>query len=516
MLQLQLIRHRPLMTRQIKYNVVITIYPGLPNSLGVGSASHVRYLIVRYGNLQVLQNQTNMIEAAGQRPEPTCISSLPPELLAAIFEMALSKRRIQYKLPFEVVLSHVSSFWRAVAITTPALWTRIDIYSSRSECAAKYLQRSGSMLLDIRVDIYNADKRLLIRSTHKRDALIQSIVKTLFPHIHRARSLLVLSSFELTALKLLSHLYNSIAPHLRRLRMNIGHPDTIGPRTAGFKAFGKGLPQLTFLETDLPDCVPLSLQNLTTLHLHTLTNTLNLSYQSFLAMITAPPSLRNLSIQGSLNVSLWPFHTPVNGQGFSMNNLEALRLPDDSMFSVKILLTLSAPNLVSLWLGSSFDNYGLFFPSSPNKFPALKYLTIPSYDFSYNTHFPRAFPSVTHLYLPYVNVHYRGDTRFKFTFTSNWKQLDTLATGLIRQTQTQKFHADLCHFLPLRRDAGYPIRQLLVDDDLCRMLKKGLPDASQYVKVDVLSLETYQEPWWIMSHERHMDHPWYRYICFTQ
>lgn len=447
-----------------------------------------------------------MTEAAGPGHEPTGISSLPPELLAVIFEIALSKRRVQYKLPFEVILSHVSSFWRAVAITTPTLWTRIDIYSSHSDCAAKYLQRSGSqILLDIRIDIYNADKRILIKSTHKRDALIQSIVKTLFPHIHRARSLLVLSCFELTALTLLSHLHNSDAPHLRRLRMNIGHPATIGPRTARFKAFSKGLPQLTFLETDLPDCVPLSLQNLTTLHLHTLTDTMNLSYQSFFAMITAPPSLRNLSIQGFLNASLWPWHTAA---GFSMNSLKALRLPDESLLSVKILLAISAPNLESLWLGSSFDHFGHFFNgSSPGKFPALRYLTIPSYDFSYNVQFPHAFPTITHLNLPYLNLHYRGDIRFKSTFTSHWRQLDTLATGLIRHTQMSKFHNDLCSLLPLRRDAGYPLRQLLIDDDLRHILKKELPDVFQYVKIDVLSLETYHEPWWIMSHERHMDHP---------
>ena len=455
-------------------------------------------------------DQTNMTEA-GPESGPTSISSLPPELLGVIFELALlsSKRRVQYKVPFEVVLSHVCSYWRAVATTTPALWTRIDLYTSRSDCAASYLQRSAQMLLDIRVDIYNADKLIQIRAVHKRDALIQSIVKTLLPHVHRARSLFLLSCYELTALKLLSYVNNSVAPYLQRLRMNIGHPDNTGHRTAGFKAFGGGLPQLTFLETDLPDCVPLTLQNLTTLHLHTLTDTLNLSYQSFFEMITAPSSLRNLSIQGSLNASLWP----VIGPAFPMNNLKALRLPDDSLFSAKILIAISAPNLVSLWLGSSFGSYGHFFSASaPNKFPTLKYLTIPSYDFSYNSHFSSAFPTVTHLYLPYVNLHFRGDPRFRTTFISYWRQLDTLVTGLIRQKQTLKFHSDLSHFLPLRRNAGYPIRQLLVDDDLRTTLKKELPDVSQHVKIDVLSLETYQEPWWIMSHERRMDHAWNRYI----
>lgn len=443
-------------------------------------------------------------------PGPMGIASLPPELLAIIFKMALSTRRVQYKLPFEVVLSHVSSLWRAVAITTPTLWTRIDIYSSRLDCAANYLQRSGShILLDIRVDIYNADKRILIRSVHKRKNLIQSIVKTLFPYIHRARSLLVLSCFELTALTLLSPLYDSVAPNLQRLRMNIGHPATTSPRTAGFEAFSKGLPQLTFLETDLPNCVPLSLQNLTTLHLHTLTDTLDLSYQSFIAMITTPPSLCNLSIKGSLDISHWPWH--LNGPGFSMKNLKALRLPDKSMFSAKILLAISAPNLQSLWLGSSFNHYGRLFDapqmSGPaGKFPVLKYLTIPSYDFSYNTQFPNAFPTVTHLHLPNANLHYRFDTRFTSTFTSHWRHLDTLVTGMVRQAQVLKFHDALSKFLPHRRNAGFPIRQLLIDDDLRNMLNKD-PNVLQYVKVDVLSLETYREPWWIMSQERHMDHP---------
>ena len=443
-------------------------------------------------------------------PEPKGIASLPPELLGLIFEMALSKRRVQYKLPFEVVLSHVSRFWRAVAITTPVLWTRISIYSSRSNCADSYLQRSGQRLLDIRIDIYSVDnKRMLIRSAHKRHALIQSIVKTLFPHIHRARSLLVLTCFELTALTLLSHLCYSAAPNLQRLRLNIGHPATIGSRNAGFQAFSKGLPQLTFLETDLPDCVPLSLQNLTTLHLHTLTTTVSLSHQSFVAMITSPPSLRNLSIKGSLNVSHWPLCT--HRPEFSMKNLKALRLPDESEFSVKLLLALSAPDLESLWLGSAFDYYGHFFSAfqmaSPvNKFPALKYLTIPSYDFSHHTQFPSVFPTVTHLYLPYANIYYRVDTRFKTTFTSHWRHLDTLVIGLIRPAQMLKFHSVLCEFLPHRRNAGYPIRQLLIDADLLSLLNKEVPDVFQYVKADVLSLETYREPWWVMSHERHMDH----------
>ena len=54
-------------------------------------------------------------------------------------------------------------------------------------------------------------------------------------------------------------------------------------------------------------------------------------------------------------------------------------------------------------------------------------------------------------------------------------------------------------------NAGYPIQKLLVDEDLFRMLKKERPDISGEVEIEILSLETYREPWWIMSHEQQTD-----------
>jgi len=239
---------------------------------------------------------------------------------------------------------------------------------------------------------------------------------------------------------------------------------------------------------------------------------LNLSYQSFVAMLTAPPSLRNLCIQGSLNVTNWPLH--VNGPEFSINNLKALRLPDngihESLFGVKILLAISAPNLESLWLGSSYDKYGHFFNASQIvgqtvKFPVLKYLTMPSYNLSYCVEFSNAFPTITHLHLPSAGIYH--NPQFETIFASHWRHLDTLVTASLRQSQMPKFHHALSKVLPLRRNTGYPIRQILVDEDLRTLLKKQSPNVSHYVKIGKLSLETYQEPWWVMSHERHMDDP---------
>ena len=443
----------------------------------------------------------------------TGIASIPPELLAIIFEMTLSddSKRPRHKLPFEVILSHVSSHWRTVAITTPVLWTTIAIYSSRSDCAANYFQRSGSqLLLDIRIDIYNADRHSGKYWWLRGDGLVKSVVKTLLPHIHRARSLLVLCCFETTILALLSRFNNSVAPHLQRLRLNIGHPTSslFSIRPQAFST--KSLPQLTFLETDVHSCIPLTLKNLTTLHLHMLTPLSYSSYQSFAAMLTAPSSLRNLCIQGSLDVtnSLLSGNEP----GLSFNHLKALRLSDgEGLFAATLLLAISAPNLESLWLGSSYKKYGRFF-NAPSmvaqrvKFPVLKYLTMSFYDFPYCLEFSTVFPNITHLYLPCAN-YYRDHTLFETVLTSHWRHLDTFATASLRQSQMPIIHSALSKILPLRRNAGYPIRQILLDDDLRMLFRKKFHDVLPNVKIDKLSLETYQEPWWVMSHERHIDHP---------
>lgn len=440
----------------------------------------------------------------------TGIASLPPELLTEIFGLARPKLRVLHKLPFEVVLSHVSSSWRGFALGTRMLWRRIDIYSLRSlDRVSHYLQRSGTqMSLDIHIDLYKEDRCISFGSQRKREIIVQLIANAVLPHVHRARTFSLFACYEHTAIMLLSNFINSSSPDLKNLRMTFGHLSTTTIRGPGVNVFNRGLPQLTFLETDLPNCLPpLAIQNLTTLHLHTLTDSLNLSYLSFVAMITAPPCLSHLSLQGSMDLATsdWPSFSTY--PGFVMNNLKSLRLQDGGMFALRILLLMFAPNLESLWLDYSFNNFGHLFDApyvtQPTRFPALKYLTIPTYGFSHHNNFSKVFPTITHLHLPHANF-FRDDRLADFLLRQ-WRHLHTLVIGMIRESQSSRFHGALCHFLPYRRNAGYPIRKLLVDEDLFRMLKKERPDISGEVEIEILSLESYREPWWIMSHERRMD-----------
>lgn len=433
------------------------------------------------------------------------IDSLPAELITEIFEWAQPKLRPLHKLPFEVVLSHVSSSWRSCALATHMLWRRIDIYSIRSfDRLSHYLQRSGTQLsLDIYIDLYKEDRYISFGFQRKRQ-MVQFIANALLPHIHRARTLLILAYYEHTSVMLLSKFINSLAPELQTLRMVFGHPSTTG-----------GLPQTTFLETDLLDCPrPLALQNLTTLYLHTVSDSLNLSYRSFVTMVTAPPYLSHLSLQGSMEMSSSDLPSYSSWPGFVMSHLKSLRIQDGGMFALRILLLMFAPNLESLWLDYSFNNFGYLFDAphvtQPSRFPALKYLTIPTYGFSHCNNMSRVFPTITHLHLPHANF-YRDDRLLDFLL-GQWKSLHTLIVEMVRQSQNSRFHSALRHILPYRRNAGYPIRKLLVDEHLFRALKKEGSDISAEVDIELLSLDTYKEPWWVMSYERRQMNLMYEYV----
>ncbi|KAF8161306.1 hypothetical protein B0H34DRAFT_374747 [Crassisporium funariophilum] len=441
--------------------------------------------------------------------EPANLDSLPAELLAIIFVLARPKNRFPHTLPFEVVLSHISSRLRAVALTTPALWTRIDIYSPRSvEWACAYQRRSAPMPLDVRIDVYRRDKyKSRASSTAGVLVLVQLVANTLLVELHRMRSLFIFAFNERTLLAILSQLVNHSAPILERLTVKYDRMlPTAEPRYGGIRVLKGGMPLLTFLDTDLPDCLPpLSSQNLTTLHLHSLTAVLNLTYISFLQIITAPPSLENLSIQGCMNLATW--HTHFTHTKFVLKELRSLRLLDDGTMAIKMLLSMSAPKLESLWLDCSFDSFSTFFDApqmaGPTKFPALQYLTIPSYAFHQHNRFPKAFPTIKHLHLPFAN--FFNATRLNEMVGAQWPHLHTLAVSMIRETHITKFNGAMNAVLASRRAVGHPLRHLLVDEDLMRLMKKLTPSLAGKVAIKPLGLDNYKEHWWVASQEEHMD-----------
>ena len=94
------------------------------------------------------------MDERGLDSEECKISCLPPELLAPIFILAQAESNqhpFPYNIRFEVLLGHVSRFWRAISLTTRRFWSQIDSYTPHSlHRVSSYLERSGPQsLLDI-------------------------------------------------------------------------------------------------------------------------------------------------------------------------------------------------------------------------------------------------------------------------------------------------------------------------------------------------------------------------------
>ncbi|KAF8952510.1 hypothetical protein BDZ97DRAFT_1878170 [Flammula alnicola] len=431
--------------------------------------------------------------------ERSTIDSLPPELLAFIFTLAHSKHRFPHKIPFEVELSHVSSTWREVAQTTSALWTRIDVYSPQSmKWVPSYLRRSGShMPLDVYIDVYRWDMLHPMNVNQARIVLARTISQEIVPYLQRVRNLSIVCYHEFTATSIQGFLADTSAPTLQCLNVQFDHTVPTMPRhPTGFKIFARGSPQLTFLDTAFAGCLPppTSLQNLTTLFLHPLQQSLDLRYRDFVDILTAPRSLANLSITGSTQTLLrtWPLH--LLEPDIELPNLKSLRLImiDNSMFSAKLLLSISAPKLESLWLHCSFDNYNFLFDASQMatvagrtpKFSNLRYLTILQDSLFHSVKFAQIFPNITHLHLPHANFFHVD--KLEAGLSGHWRQLHTLVLTLLREVHAQKLTNVLTSvFQPSPRDR-----------DFARMLQENAPQLPRLVNIINISPDNYREPWW--------------------
>ena len=437
------------------------------------------------------------------------IAFLPPEILAAIFVCARPTRRLRRKIAFEVTLSHVCMQWRGIALTTPALWTTIDISSTISlSWVPVYLQRSGDGIpLDIRVDIYTED-RFVRRRASKNTAIVQAITDLISLHIGRCRSLLVFTFHEETACLILTRLRNVAAPLLERLRINAGRVSQplADPTAATDYTLSGGAPRLRFLETETMKCFPLA--NLATLHLHSLQHAEPMEYEQLTQIFAALPLLSNLSIRGSMHSSQWPVH--LIAPTFHMSSLRSLMIAEDWLIVAQFLVSVSAPLLQSLWLDCSF--YSPIFFEAPqmltgSKFPVLKCLTLESYNMYSIDSFAGIFPTITHLHLCYtVLFHVRYFERALVAVPTMWGQLATLIVTTRTIDHARKFFETLCRILPDRRRAEAPFRSLLLDGDLLRFLLAQKSDLlHEHLTIEELRKDNYSEFWWLNRHEDTVD-----------
>ncbi|KAF7975484.1 hypothetical protein HWV62_9527, partial [Athelia sp. TMB] len=136
------------------------------------------------------------------------ISYLPNEILAAIFETlhaSLEDEHTALTTLSEVVVSHVTTHWRAVAIKASKLWTRIKFRSSQQSIGLLelYLQRSQRLPIDLFVEIDNSN-------TDSYNHLIR-------PHIGRCRHLSIYTDERADLIKQLNLLSTQSTPFLQSM-----------------------------------------------------------------------------------------------------------------------------------------------------------------------------------------------------------------------------------------------------------------------------------------------------------
>ncbi|KAJ7781905.1 hypothetical protein DFH07DRAFT_390644 [Mycena maculata] len=422
-------------------------------------------------------------------PDENYISAIPPELLGRIFQLAQPTARPESEdkceepdripppgIPVEVVASHVSGYWRKVALGMGPLWREINIrHDVTMEKLRTYLARSGNALLHIRLDLIQGPWDI---------AVLTETVDLLFSHILRWGRLTIHSTIETSDMPVVSRLYDVSAPQLEHLGLCIDDVDAKNlksVRRADFEQIlTKGCPRLSVLRLrglSMHFFRP-PLTNITTLHLEQ-TRGLFMGYTRFKHMLTASPALAHLSIHDTI-IDEWEEEWPVDSVScISVPSLISLRISIPGtlqhIFS-DVLISISAPRLESLVLKQVAEvHLDRFFhlPGVSVKFPSLRSLTF--YDFDYRSgerlaKMCTAFPSITEFtcihtpaYPPRILEMMAGRSIAPLgaPTVDPWPTLRTLTTNI---------DADDLELLRLvverRRDIGHPLRFLRVHEGM--------------------------------------------------
>ncbi|KAJ6519019.1 hypothetical protein C8R45DRAFT_11335 [Mycena sanguinolenta] len=325
------------------------------------------------------------------------VSHIPPELLATIFHIAQCPsavddqgseeededfaRRCALHAQVELLVSHVSGYWRDVALTTSILWRHINIGQNESvEKIRAYLARSGpSTPLRFRLDL-----RLEIPA-------LTEIVDLVFGHLDRWERFTIHSNIETSDLPVVSRLYDASAPALEQLGLCVHDVDSENlkrVRRADFEQIlTHGCPRLTVLRLrglSMHFFRP-PLTSITTLYLEQ-TRGIFIGFECFKHFLIAAPALAHLSIHDAIldEHDFWPTDSV---DCIPLLSLLSLRIAIPGLLQhifSDILISISAPKLQSLVLKDVSDFYldrFLQLPGASSKFPALRSLTFCDFDY---------------------------------------------------------------------------------------------------------------------------------------
>ena len=327
------------------------------------------------------------------------VARLPPDVLVMVFAECRHMNpqwsgvlSLLRQLPVEVRLSHVCSQWRAVALSTPSLWSSIHFpFEHKEDSLHEYLKRSQGSLLQVYLGPWA-----------KYTNLERTLTTVLMPHVGRFQELVLDAVSRETLSALLLAFRDEAAPALKRLRvMCRGTMITHGPLPV-VNIFTKGAPLLTDVRLDnVPVILPNPCAEMLSFSVYPGPQ-YPMSRSGFHQVLSACPSLKTLHLRAFVELvsqaPISPIHLPtlrelvVNGRMLA----SGLRLFD----------LISAPNIDTLILedvkAHSLASIHKFIARShPHAFQSLSQLRYVRCEFGpdMDVHLLRATPSVSEVVL---------------------------------------------------------------------------------------------------------------------
>lgn len=423
------------------------------------------------------------------------VSSLPDEILSTIFETG---HRLQAsKDHFELLASHVTRHWRAVALATPEIWAKIQRanYQQELDPIAAYLRRSKTVAFDLTINIgrvctYYADeyKEELIEEFDDMAPFCNLIAA----HMGRCRRLFISPDNAWDLVRVLDFFSSSAAPILKSLHVSPSKDQSI-VYDRSHQIFAAGAPRLNTVylaSATLRACHP-PLETVTALHLKgCMKNEFRWLHDTFSGM----PRLTHLELHCVASSSPWPPETEIH-----LPTLRALRIVvlDIGDQLPGILAPINAPSLEVL----SLDRLVFFDPrldqffeslalSGPPKFPVLRQLMLSLIDPPNMRNFALAFPSVTHLTIH--RFHDNSSVFWQFSRNQDsgvyWPDLHTLAIP-----DAYEPIVPVWEFLLERIHMGHPVQNLLLGLQW-RLRDLGISAWEERLR-DHTRVEVYENAW---------------------
>ncbi|KZP18313.1 hypothetical protein FIBSPDRAFT_933572 [Athelia psychrophila] len=397
----------------------------------------------------------------------SAIATLPNEIISSIFEEEPG---------LELLVSQVTHRWRDVAISTPKLWSDININLSKDKAvhiSALYLTRSKGLPFDL--SIVHA-----IGGINKSVAL--SVGQMLVDHIAHCRRIKIkyASRNTINCNILLDFLIPVSAQRLESFDVTFAHH----PREGSFQLadmFKGGAPVLAVVRlSKMPFCLP-PLGSVTTLRLVELHPDSHIMGDRWRDVLVSLTRLISLEVEGDIMTS-W-----ITGSAITLPALRTLRIGATGDQEVagqfrRLYEAIDAPSLEFLSLRDFFDLDLAFlddlWPLGPNKFPVLHTLTLVEYEgTSSQTNFApllRAFPLVQTVAFSEASASNFSILRLLLKTDMGglyWPGLRNLAFSNLQSFDEDGKHDLVNQCLTSRISMGHPIGTLAFKGSLMSRLK---------------------------------------------